>query len=103
MAGLLILGAIEIQFFTSSAAFLEAQKVVVSDCHLQAEAQNPSKQGTQSEDINYSLKACLSRAGYEWSPGHRRCQEAPLAMNAYCYLPTAAFSRLITTIQLYFQ
>ena len=24
-------------------------------------------------------------------------------MNAYCYLPTAAFSRLITTIQLYFQ
>ncbi len=101
LAGLLILGAIEIQFFTSSAAFLEAQKVTV--CHLQAEAQNPGKQGTQSEDINTSLKACLSRAGYEWSPGHRRCQEAPLAMNAYCYLPTASFSRLITTIQLYFQ
>ena len=45
LAGLLLLGAIEIQFFTSSAAFLEAQKVVVSDCHLQAEAQNPRQAG----------------------------------------------------------
>jgi hypothetical protein len=102
-AGFIILGAIEIQFFTSSAAFLEAQKVVVSDCHLQADARHPSKHGTQSEEINNSLKPCLNQAGYEWSPEHQRCKDAPLAMNAYCYLPTASFSRLITTIQLYFQ
>ena len=81
-AGIVILGAVEIRFFASSAAFLEAQKVVVSDCHLQAEAENPGKHGTQSDDINKSIAACLSQAGYEWSPEYRRCQEAPLAMNA---------------------
>jgi hypothetical protein len=31
------------------------------------------------------------------------CKEAPLAMNAYCYLPTAWFSRLITNAQLLFE
>jgi hypothetical protein len=71
-AGIVILGAVEIRFFALSAAFLEAQKVVVSDCHLQAEAENPGKHGTQSDDINKSIAACLSQAGYEWSPEHRR-------------------------------
>jgi hypothetical protein len=32
---------------------------------------------------------------YEWSSEHRRCKEAPLAMNEYCYRPTAFFSRLL--------
>jgi hypothetical protein len=45
----------------------------------------------------------LSKEGYEWSPEHRRCKEAPLAMNEYCYLPTAFFSRLITETQLLFE
>ena len=102
-AGIVILGAVEIRFFASSAAFLEAQKVVVSDCHLQAEAENHGKHGTQSDDINKSIAACLSKAGYEWSPEHRRCQEAPLAMNAFCYLPTRFFSRLISKARLFFE
>jgi hypothetical protein len=102
-AGIVILGAVELRFVASSAAFLEAQKVVVSDCHLEAEAENPSKHGTQSDEINKSIAACLSQAGYEWNPEHRRCQEAPLAMNAYCYRPTGFFSRLITNMQLYFE
>ena len=96
-AGIVILGAVEIRFFASSAAFLEAQKVVVSDCHLQAEAENPGKHGTQSDDINKSIAACLSQAGYEWSPEYRRCQEAPLAMNAFCYLPTRFFSHKLAS------
>jgi hypothetical protein len=67
LAGFVILGALEIQFFTSSAAFFEAQKNVVSDCHLQAESENPGKHGVQSEEINKSIAVCLSQAGYEWS------------------------------------
>jgi hypothetical protein len=102
-AALVLLGALEIRFFESSASFFENQKVVVSYCHLVAEAANPGERGTQSDAINKSIAACLSKEGYEWSPEHRRCKEAPLAMNEYCYLPTAMFSRLITNTQLLFE
>src|SRR6202047_5506011 len=97
-AGFVLLGALEI--FGSSASFFENQKVVVSYCHVVAESANHGKGGTQSDAINKSIAACLSKEGYEWSPEHRRCKEAPLAMNEYCYLPTAFFSRLITKVQL---
>ena len=102
-AGLVLLGALEIRFVGSSAAFLANQKVVVSDCHLAAETANPGQRGTKSDAINGSIAACLSKEGYEWSPEHRRCKQAALAMNAYCYLPTAFFSRLITKMQLVFE
>jgi hypothetical protein len=101
--GLVLLGVLEIRFFGSSATFFENQKVVVNYCHVVAEAANPGQRGTQSDAINKSLAACLSKEGYEWSPEHRRCKEAPLAMNEYCYLPTAFFSRLITETQLLFE
>ena len=94
--GLVLLGALEIRFFGSGASFFENQKVVVSYCHVVAEAANPGQRGTQSAALNRSIAACLSKEGYEWSPERRRCKEAPLAMNEYCYLPTAFFSRLIT-------
>jgi hypothetical protein len=102
-AGLVILGAMEVKFFSSSSLFLERQKVVVSDCHVEAENANPGKRGTQDPDINKSLAACLNRAGYEWSGEHRRCKDAPLAMNVYCYLPKGFFDRLVTNIQLVFE
>jgi hypothetical protein len=102
-AGLVLLGALEIRFFGSSASFFENQKVVVSYCHVAAEKANPGQRGTQSDAINKSIAACLSKEGYEWSPEHRRFKEAPLAMNEYCYLPTAFFSRLITKTQLMFE
>jgi hypothetical protein len=102
-AGLVLLGALEIRFYASSASFFENQKVVVSYCHIAAERANPGQRGTQSDAINKSIAACLSKEGYEWSPEHRRCKEAPLAMNAYCYLPTTFFSRTITNFQLLFQ
>jgi hypothetical protein len=101
--GLVILGALEIRFYASSASFFENQKVVVSYCHVAAETANPGQRGTQSAAINKSIAACLSKEGYEWSPEHRRCKEAPLAMNEYCYLPTSLFSRLITETQLLFE
>jgi len=102
-AGLVILGALEIRFYSSSASFFENQKVVVSYCHVVAEKENPGQRGTTSDAINKSLAACLSKEGYEWSPEHRRCKEAPLAMNEYCYRPTAFFSRMITNVQLLFE
>ena len=102
-AGLVLLGALEIRFYASSASFFANQKVVVSYCHVVAEKANPGQRGTKSDAINKSLAACLSKEGYEWSPEHRRCKEAPLAMNEYCYLPTALFSRLITKMQLVFE
>jgi hypothetical protein len=101
--GFVLLGALEIRFFGSGASFFENQKVVVSYYHVVAEAANPGQRGTQSAALNRSIAACLSKEGYEWSPEHRRCKEAPLAMNEYCYLPTAFFSRLITKMQLVFE
>src|ERR1700730_5928990 len=65
-AGLVILGALEIRFYASSASFFENQKVVA----------NPGQRGTQSDAINKSIAACLNKEGYEWSPEHRRCKEA---------------------------
>ena len=94
---------LEIRFYASGASFFENQKVVVGYCHVEAEKANPSQRGTQSDALNKSIAACLSKEGYEWSPDHRRCKEAPLAMNEYCYLPTAFFSRLITNVQLMFE
>ena len=103
VAGIAILGVMEVKFFSASSLFLERQKVVVSDCHVEAEADNPGKRGTQDPAIDQSLAACMSKAGYEWSPEHKRCKDAPLAMNAYCYLPTGLFNRLITSTQLFFE
>src|ERR1700736_6030089 len=102
-AGFVLLGALDIRFFGSSSSFFENQKVVVSYCHVVAETANPGQRGSQSDAINKSIAACLSKEGYEWSPEHRRCKEAPLAMNAYCYLPTTFFSRSITNFQLLFE
>jgi len=102
-AGLVIIGALEIRFYASSASFFENQKVVASYCHVVAETANPGQRGTQSDAINKSIAACLNKEGYDWSPEHRRCKEAPFAMNEYCYLPTAFFSRLITKMQLLFE
>jgi hypothetical protein len=98
-----VLGVLEIRFYGSGASFFENQKVAVSYCHVEAEKANPGQRGTQSAAINKSIAACLSKEGYEWSPEHRRCKEAPLAMNEYCYLPTSLFSRLITETQLLFE
>jgi hypothetical protein len=102
-AGLVLLGVLEIRFYASGASFFENQKVVVGYCHVEAEKANPSQRGTQSDALNKSIAACLSKEGYEWSPDHRRCKEAPLGMNEYCYRPTAFFSRLITNVQLLFE
>ena len=101
--GLVLLGVLEIRFYASGASFFENQKVVVGYCHVEAEKANPSQRGAQSDALNKSIAACLSNEGYEWSPEHRRCKEAPLAMNEYCYRPTAFFSRLITEAQLLFE
>src|ERR1700730_17673355 len=102
-AGLVLLGVLEIRFYASGASFFENQKVVVGYCHVVAEKANPSQRGTQSDALNKSIAACLSKDEKMWSPDHRRCKEAPLAMNEYCYRPTAFFSRLITNVQLLFE
>jgi hypothetical protein len=101
--GVVLIGALEIRFYASGASFFENQKVVVNYCHVVAEKENPGQQGTKSDALNKSIAACLSKEGYEWSPEHRHCKEAPLAMNEYCYLPTEFFSRLITKMQLVFE
>jgi len=58
-----LLGALEIRFFGSSASFFENQKVVVSYGHVAAETANPSQRGTQSDAINKSIAACLKQRG----------------------------------------
>ena len=45
-AGLVLLGVLEIRFYGSGASFFENQKVVVSYCHVVAEAANPGQRST---------------------------------------------------------
>ena len=50
-AGLVLLGALEIRFYASSASFFENQKVVASYCHVVAETANPGQRGTSTSRL----------------------------------------------------
>jgi hypothetical protein len=102
--GVAILGMLEILFVSSSGAFFQRQKVVVSECELEGETAFPEQRAVRdSSDIRKAIVGCMSKAGYEWASDHYNCRKAPVAMNAYCYIPTALFNRAITNIQLKFE
>jgi hypothetical protein len=45
----------------------------------------------------------MKTAGYVWTTEHKHCQEAPVATNALCYLPSDAFDRAVTLAQVAFE
>ena len=104
VAGGVILGALELILAGSSTGFFKAQQVQTSACELEGESAHPeARQGADSEVIRKHIVMCMKETGYDWSAEHRHCKEAPVATNAYCYLPVDSFDRVITSMQLAFE
>ncbi|PWB81202.1 MAG: hypothetical protein C3F11_15850 [Methylocystaceae bacterium] len=104
VTGGLIIGVLEIILAGSSVSFFKAQQVQTSACELEGESAHPeARQGVAAETIHKHILACMREAGYEWSPEHRNCKDAPVATNPYCYLPLGSFDRTITAFQLRFE
>jgi hypothetical protein len=104
VAGGLVIGALEIVLAGSSVSFFKAQQVQTSACELEGESAHPeARLGGDATIIHKAILACMQDAGYEWSPGHRNCTDAPVATNPFCYLPTGGFDRAVTAFQLRFE
>jgi hypothetical protein len=100
--GLALIVATEIAFAFSgmSLRFLNGQRADVLQCRLEAETNFPLERHKNSPIINDDIIACMKRNGYEWTSDHRRCREAPVATNPFCYLPTKGFDRWFTRLQM---
>ena len=53
--------------------------------------------------IYNQIVGCMTNAGYAWLPEYKGCQDAPVATNSLCYLPSGAFARTVTRAQLAFE
>lgn len=100
--GLALIVATEIAFAFSgmSLRFLNGQRADVLQCRQEAETNFPLERHKNSPIINDDIIACMKRNGYEWTSDHWRCQEAPVATNPFCYLPTKGFDRWFTRLQM---
>ena len=104
LLGSLILGLLEIVLAGSSTAFFKAQQVQTSECELAGEAAHPEERNSAAtEQTHKHIVACMQDYGYEWTTEHKHCKEALVATNAFCYLPTDAFPRLVNSIQMQFE
>lgn len=102
--GAIILGVLEIILYGSSVGFLKEQQLKTSFCELEAESAHPeARLGADPVALHKAITACMSEAGYEWDGGHRHCKDAPVATNAFCYVPKDGFDRVITGIQMNFE
>lgn len=102
--GALILGVLEIILAGSSTAFFKAQQVQTSACELEGEAAHPEERNSgANEKTHKHIVACMKDYGYEWTTEHKHCQEALVATNAFCYLPSEGFSRVVTNVQMQFE
>jgi hypothetical protein len=104
-AGLALIVATELVFAMSSLSwrFLNGQRADVLECRLEAETNFPEERHKDSLILNDHIIGCMTRYGYEWTPNHDRCKEAPVATNPFCYLPTNGFDRLVTEFQMTFE
>ncbi|PWB82691.1 MAG: hypothetical protein C3F11_10610 [Methylocystaceae bacterium] len=104
VAGLVILGVLEILLAGSSVYFFKAQQNQTSICELEGESAHPeARLGGDASIIQKHILGCMKEAGYEWIGEHRQCKDASLPTNPYCYLPTQSFDRAITAFQLRFE
>jgi hypothetical protein len=104
VGGVMFLVATELMMIADSGAyFFQAQKIQVSQCYMEGEGAFPAERASKDNDAGRYIKACVTKLGYEWEPGHQRCKEFEVPMNAHCYLPTGLVSRAITKFQLLFE
>jgi hypothetical protein len=104
VVGFAIIGALEVVLAGSSVSFFKAQQAQTSTCELEGESAHPEARfGGDANVIHKHILGCMQEAGYEWSPGHRNCNDAPLATNPFCYLPAGGFDRAVTAFQLKFE
>jgi hypothetical protein len=104
VVGGFIIAALEVVLAGSSVSFFKAQQVQTSVCELEGESAHPeARLGGDANIIHKHILGCMQEAGYEWSPTHRNCKDAPVATNPYCYLPASGFDRTITAFQLRFE
>ncbi len=103
--GLVFLVATEAMFLTSTGTgrYFAGQTLDVTDCEFQVETAFPLERGKHGQVIPENIKTCMERLGYEWTTDHPHCQEAQLATNNFCYLPTAPLARAIVGFQTKFE
>lgn len=102
-AGLMFAGGIGVHFTGSSnTAFLKGQLQRASQCELASEGAHPEARGGRTGVISRGIVTCMESSGYGWNDAAARCQDAPVATNAYCYQPVAWFDRTVTSAQLLF-
>jgi hypothetical protein len=100
--GLALIVATEIAFAYGgmSLRFLNGQRADVLQSRLEAETNFPLERHKNSAIINDDIIACMKRNGYGWTSDHRRCPEALVATNPFCYFPTKGFDRWFTRLQM---
>ncbi|MGD9543336.1 MAG: hypothetical protein AB7F41_04055 [Methylocystis sp.] len=99
----MVVGA-EAGLIGSSSSFFKAQQIQTSACELDGESAYPENRRLDPNHlIRKYILGCMERAGYAWTTDHDHCKEAPLATNALCYLPTGAFDRAVTKVQVAFE
>ena len=104
-AGLALILLTELIFASSnmSQRFLNGQRSDVLECRLDAETALPEERHKNSQEMQNRIVQCMKGFGYEWTTGRKRCKEAPVATNAYCYLPTRPFDRVVTELLMMFE
>jgi hypothetical protein len=103
--GLALLLVTEAVFMTTGVAarYLSGQKNDVTECEYQVEQAYPQERRTNPALVRGEIVGCMDRVGYEWTTEHNNCKEAPLATNAFCYLPKDVVSRVIVSFQTKFE
>jgi hypothetical protein len=103
--GLALIVASEFVFAFSglSLRFLNAQRADVLECRLETERDFPQERHKDSIIMHDRILGCMTRYGYKWTTRHKRCKEAPVATNPFCYLPTKRFDHLVTELQMTFE
>jgi len=104
VGGLIVYGLLEVILAGSANSFFKAQQVQTSTCELEGEAAHPeARLGKDQPIIHTAIIACMTQAGYEWSPEHRHCKDANVATNPFCYIPVSGLDRAITSFQMKFE
>jgi hypothetical protein len=103
--GLSFLLVTQLLVMTSGASgqFFSGQKLGVTDCQLDGEANLPLERDNKSPVIQNYIVQCMDKAGYEWTASNDNCRDAPLATNAFCYLPKGPFDRTLVAFQMKFE
>jgi hypothetical protein len=104
VGGLLMVAGGEIAVTGSSTSYFKAQQARTSLCELEGEGAHPNERRDDSERVIFKhIVGCMKSAGYVWTTSHIHCREAPVASNPLCYLPSAAFARMVTSSQTAFE